>query len=324
MAQFQQLSAEVAALRQARTYAQAVQQPTPERPVVAGTIVPPAPIVQIPLPGASKAGGSKDPTPKMGESGSGYTRLANGKFVKNRRPKARPIQDRQSKNWRAKSTTALVQFLKLRGIGKNDPKPVDDATYQALVSDLEMSKLYSEYLKNEDEPLEVHEWRQSLVDDDVIASGNFPGHERQGNLPTDPSSLDRTSHATPQNIGPAPMAPLVDDQPKKYKVFYDLSLGTSVNTDSVRPYKWVVGYNLPAHVEPNVLADEKAFRAFAEKYSAPPSTSWADEVEESDLDKALVPSDIVGSSGKTDNSDRQIADANLGLITQGVANSSLE
>jgi hypothetical protein len=250
----------------------------------------------------------------MGEPGSGYTRLANGKFVKNRRPKARPIQDRQAKNWRARSTTALVQFLKERGIGKEDPKPTDDPVYQALVSDLEMSKLYMEYLKNEAEPLEVQEWRNTLVDD-PRPSENTPAPVPPVGPPAPPAS--QTVDSTTQLIkagpsdwksdswdGPKPVPKdgppptiVTDDRLVQYKVYYDLLTGNAVNENFRGQKTWAVGYDLPDRIDPVVLQDDKAFRAFVVKYHTPPKISWAEDVEASNLD-GRKPSSNAGSSRK--------------------------
>lgn len=316
MAQVQQLSVEVAELRQARTFAQVAQPPVPAPPVVVPGIIPPAPLVQTPLSGnAQKSKPQKEAAPKMGETGSGYTRLANGKFVKNRRPKARPIQDRQAKNWRARSTTALVQFLKERGIGKDDPKPTDDAVYQALVSDLEISKLYMEYIKNDDEPLEVQEWRNTLIDD-PRPSDNSPAPGLPAGPPAPPAPPQTVDSTIPPiKTGPSDWTsdswdgpkPVPKDGPKppdvvdhrlvEYKVYYDLLTGRAVNEDSRGQKTWAVGYDLPDWIDPVVLQDDKAFRAFVVQYHTPPKISWAEDVEASNLD-GRKPSSKAGSSRK--------------------------
>lgn len=99
--------------------------------------------------------------PPKGQSGSGYTRIPNGKLVRNKRPATKSLPVRQAKNWRSRATTDLVAFLKERGIGSDDPKPVGDANYRALVLDLEYSKAYFAYVKGEDEPVEVQDWKSS-------------------------------------------------------------------------------------------------------------------------------------------------------------------
>jgi len=99
--------------------------------------------------------------PPKGQSGSGYTRIPNGKLVRNKRPATKSLPARQAKNWRSRATTDLVAFLKERGIGSDDPKPVGDANYRALVLDLEYSKAYFAYVKGEDEPVEVQDWKSS-------------------------------------------------------------------------------------------------------------------------------------------------------------------
>jgi len=105
--------------------------------------------------------GATDKPPK-GVSGSGFTRIPNGKLVRNKRPTAKPLPLRQAKNWRAKATTGLVAFLKERGIGVDDTKPTEDSRYQSLVTDLENSKAYMAYVKSTEAPVQVHEWRELL------------------------------------------------------------------------------------------------------------------------------------------------------------------
>lgn len=100
------------------------------------------------------------PTPKLGESGSGYTRISNGRLIRNKRPAPRTLVQRQARNWRSNATKELVSFLKEKGIGPEDPKPVNDLAYTKLVNDLESSKAYQAYINNVDEPLEVQAWRR--------------------------------------------------------------------------------------------------------------------------------------------------------------------
>jgi len=104
------------------------------------------------------------PKPPKGVSGSGFTRIPNGKLVRNKRPAVKPLPLRQAKNWRAKATTNLVAFLKERGIGSDDAKPTEDTQYRGLVSDLENSKAYLAYVKSTNEPVQVHEFKGLLPD----------------------------------------------------------------------------------------------------------------------------------------------------------------
>jgi len=103
----------------------------------------------------------KAPAPRIGESGSGYTRISNGRLVRNKRPKARPLQERQAKNWRSRATQDLVSFLKERNLGKDDPKPVNDPVYTKLVAALESAKAYMAYVGSTDQPMSVEDWRRS-------------------------------------------------------------------------------------------------------------------------------------------------------------------
>lgn len=102
----------------------------------------------------------QDAKPKLGESGSGYTRISNGRLVRNKRPMSRPLVERQARNWRSKATKDLVSFLKSRNIGPNDPKPSNDGEYKELVQELASAKAFSAYVKSTQEPLEVQDWRE--------------------------------------------------------------------------------------------------------------------------------------------------------------------
>lgn len=103
----------------------------------------------------------KQPAVPMGESGSGYTRLPNGKLVRNKRPAHKPLQQRQASNWRGTATSNLVAYLKQVGLSKDDPKPVTDPAYATLVADLENSKEYFSYVKSGGTD-EVQTWRAQV------------------------------------------------------------------------------------------------------------------------------------------------------------------
>lgn len=117
------------------------------------------------------------PKVPMGESGSGYTRLPNGKLVRNKRPQPKPLQLRQAKNWRSTATTNLVGWLKATGIGPDDPKPMAEPQYQNLVTNLAMAKDYMSYVKSNEQPIQVHEWRNAYQGiytfDAVTSDGNW-------------------------------------------------------------------------------------------------------------------------------------------------------
>jgi hypothetical protein len=104
------------------------------------------------------------PQPRMGESGSGYTLLPNGKTVRNKRPAHKPLTVRQAINWRSNATTELVSFLKERGIGKSDPKPASDLVYLQLVESLAKAKAYYVYSRLGGTQ-EVHVWREAHKND---------------------------------------------------------------------------------------------------------------------------------------------------------------
>jgi hypothetical protein len=123
---------------------------------------------------------SAPPKPPKGVSGSGYTRIPNGKLVRNRRPAVKPLPLRQAKNWRARATTELVAFLKEREIGVDDPKPTEDTQYLELVSELENSKAYLAYVKLTDEPFQVHEFRGLLPGTQKVAPVEPSGEKLPG------------------------------------------------------------------------------------------------------------------------------------------------
>jgi len=123
----------------------------------------PQPVIQAPIGPAGQSVVPMVPAqralqPQMGESGSGYTRLPNGKMVRNKRPAHRPLVVRQAKNWRSTATTNLVKFLKERNIGHSNIKPVNEPVYQDLILQLAMAKDYQSYVKNGGTD-EVHVWR---------------------------------------------------------------------------------------------------------------------------------------------------------------------
>jgi len=162
------------------------------------------------------------PQPKMGESGSGYTLLPNGKMVRNKRPAHKPLPVRQAINWRGNATTELVSFLKEKGIGKSDIKPVGDPVYDHLVEDLAKAKAYYAYTKNGG-TLQVHVWRDQHKDE-IFSSP--PEEEAQSwadevNESTQPDAPVAAASATaPAEISaesllfarlPRPQAPIVLD-----------------------------------------------------------------------------------------------------------------
>jgi len=137
--------------------------------------------------------------PPKGESGSGFTRIPNGKLVRNKRPVAKPLPVRQAKNWRQKATTNLVEGLKTLGIGPADPKPVNDEGYRDAVIDLTWSKAYYAYVRTSDNPLEVGPWRASnpVPTWDEIAAGDTDAESDGDEGPEEP----------PQSPTEAPRSP---------------------------------------------------------------------------------------------------------------------
>jgi len=121
--------------------------------------VPLASVAALPQPAPSAK--AETPKPPKGQSGSGYTRIPNGKLVRNKRPAAKPLPLRQAKNWRSRATTSLVDFLKRNSVGPDDPKPMHDVHYRELIRDLEYSKAYLAYVRKTDEPVEVHDWKSN-------------------------------------------------------------------------------------------------------------------------------------------------------------------
>jgi len=127
-------------------------------------VIPPAPVAPAQWQQVQRPKAPKGPAaPKMGESGSGYTQLPNGKMVRNKRPAHKPLPVRQAINWRGNATTELVSFLKEKGIGKSDPKPVRDPLYQTLVYNLALAKAYHAYTKNGGTD-QVQVWREANKD----------------------------------------------------------------------------------------------------------------------------------------------------------------
>jgi len=107
---------------------------------------------------ANRLASNAGTAPKMGQSGSGYTLLPNGKMVRNKRPSHKPLNLRQAANWRSKATTSLVTFLKQEGVSPGDPKPVTNPVYRTLVLDLANAKEYYSFVKNGG-TLEVQDWK---------------------------------------------------------------------------------------------------------------------------------------------------------------------
>jgi len=145
---------------------------------------------EVPVPKA------QPPKPAKGLSGSGYTRIPNGKLVKNKRPAQKPMPMRQAKNWRLKATTALVSFLKEAGVSKDDPKPLTNQRYQQLVADLAYAKAFYAYVRETNEPVEVQDWRSSNPLETLV----------QGD-PMDQDSTDATSEVSQEDSSSMPKAP---------------------------------------------------------------------------------------------------------------------
>jgi len=173
---------------------------------VAAGGVPPAPQIEVPVKQASADKKADPEKPPKGQSGSGYTRIPNGKLVKNKRPTVKPLPLRQAKNWRTKSTTALVAFCKERGIGPDDPKPTGDTRYQQLVADLEKSKAFLAYVRSSDDPKEVSAWLAERPQVGPSKAGDVdPAGD--GGPPLSPKVLTNLESLTPPNKGKAPKVP---------------------------------------------------------------------------------------------------------------------
>jgi len=106
--------------------------------------------------------------PVPGESGSGYTRLPNGKLVKNQKPKARPLQEAQAKNWQERAQNALRDYVATafarppKEVQANPPQ--GDARYDTLVADLEWAKAYRllvHQTPSGTQPITVDEYRRT-------------------------------------------------------------------------------------------------------------------------------------------------------------------
>jgi hypothetical protein len=105
-------------------------------------------------------GTSRNAAPALGAPGSGYTRISNGKLVKNKRPKQRSLPERQALNWRTRATEALISLRQANGLQKGDQCPAEIAeAHSRLIADLEMSKAYQAYVEETGDPKEVHVWR---------------------------------------------------------------------------------------------------------------------------------------------------------------------
>jgi hypothetical protein len=183
-----------------------------------------------------------------------------------------------------------VQYLKEKGISKEGPKPDEDPIYLELVQDLENSKLYQEYLKNEDEPLSVQEWREAF-----LLSGEDPSSETQDGQ-NGPSAVIAASPAGPSNSTkgkdpkvslPPQLAPAPVKGPQGIILPGQGPKGvTTANTtrDRVEPVrKDVSSGKTPSAGNPSKDA------LLASSALQPTRTSWADEVAESNLDVGAGP-----------------------------------
>jgi len=174
-------------------------QHRPSYVVAAGGSPAPSESGGVPLTGQAAVARQPNPSrnsapqkPPKGQSGSGYTRIPNGKLVRNKRPTAKPLPYRQAKNWRSNATANLVSGLKSAGVGPEDPKPTHNSAYREAVIDLNWSKAYYAYVRSSDDPLEVGPWR---------AQNPPPNWE---DLAEESEDEDDTSEA---EEGPAPGAP---------------------------------------------------------------------------------------------------------------------
>jgi hypothetical protein len=147
------------------------------------------------------------PAPKMGESGSGYTLLPNGKLVRNKRPAHKPLPVRQAINWRSNATTNLVSFLKEKGIGKSDQKPINDPVYSQLVIDLAKAKAYYAYANGGTQ--EVHVWREAHrndtmslpLEEDTQSWADEMSEAASQQAPEGPASSANTSSGQKPGVG---------------------------------------------------------------------------------------------------------------------------
>jgi len=137
----------------------------------------------VPQGGKNRSSGSKrpeakkpqPPKPPMGESGSGFTKLKSGKLVKNKRPKARAVQERQSRNYRVHARDEFVKYAKEAYPGRKptDDPPTEDEHWDKLLSNLEYAKVYRGYVKASRKPSTCYELPafRKVVPAPVVRSG---------------------------------------------------------------------------------------------------------------------------------------------------------
>lgn len=268
---------------QARAYNTVVQGPAPAQP--APTAKPQTTLVVQPTMsvGGSSTATTSSKKPPMGESGSGYTRLANGKLVKNKRPKERKLQERQARNWRSNATTALVQWLKEAGISREDPKPEHDPVYLQLVEDLENAKSYMDYVNNDETPLDVTAWkRENFSVQESSPAGKAVEPVSGPNTELSASLLGRLGFGSfPKGEDSSPAA--------KYggplnQVAYGRDGRLIVGWDESPAYVSLVlspGLVAPEEIPQDVLRKEsKAIRAWVLAHAS--TQSWCDEVEDAE------------------------------------------
>jgi len=105
---------------------------------------------------------SKSQKPLRGEKGSGWSRTKSGKLVKNKKRANRSIAERQARNWRQRSSEAVIAYLQEHNVPKGT-NPPDSLEWQRLCKNLSDSKTYQAYVKafnvENESPLNVTEWR---------------------------------------------------------------------------------------------------------------------------------------------------------------------
>lgn len=192
------------------------------------------------------------PQPRMGESGSGYTLLPNGKTVRNKRPAHKPLVLRQAINWRSNATTELVSYLKEKGIRKSDPKPAADLVYLQLVESLAKAKAYYAYTKDGGTN-EVHIWREAHKNDLMSL---LPEEESQ-------SWADEMSETASQ---PAPEGPVSSEQPSSgpppdVEIDFSSTIGTKLKESN----RQTIFPGARSEISPPVA---KALSRYANKHEA--------------------------------------------------------
>jgi len=119
------------------------------------------PVVSAPMAPALKQEKSSAQKPPRGESGSGWTRTRKGKLVKNRRPRQRPLVERQSRNAIKSARQALIDHVKSMGVERDSPPgPNLDPVYYDRLASLDEAKAYRAYVRETDSPKKIWEWRQ--------------------------------------------------------------------------------------------------------------------------------------------------------------------